>query len=60
MLLQEGGKGRYHLGNLVQHMETAPVLVPVTATKSRIRCRIYSEPIHRLLGEGIFLPTYLV
>ena len=60
MLLQEGGKGRCHLENLVQHMETVPVLVPVAPTKSKSRHRIHSEPIHRLPRGGKFIPTYSV
>ena len=48
MLLQEGGQGQYHLGNLTQHMETAPRLVTVAPTK-RKNCRhIHFGPIHRL------------
>ena len=60
MLLQEGGQGRCHLKNLFQHMETAPMLVPITPTKIRIHHHIRSEPIHHLLGGERFLPTYSV
>ena len=58
MLLQEGGQGQYHLRNLTQHMETAPRLVIVTPTKSRIRHHRHYGPIHHLPGGGISLPTY--
>ena len=60
MLLQEGGQGRCHLGNLSQHMETALVLVAISPTISRIHHRIHSESTHRLPGGGIFIPTYSV
>ena len=45
MLLQDGGQGHCHLGNLSQH-ETAPVLVAVAPTISRSHHCICSEPIH--------------
>ena len=60
MLLQEGGQGRYHLGNITQHMETVPVLIVVAPTIRRSRRHIHSEPIHHLPSGGIFIPTYSV
>ena len=58
MLLQEGGQGQYHLGNLTQHMETTPRLVIVAPTKSRSRRHKHSGLIHHLPSGGRFLPTY--
>ena len=60
MLLQEGGQGQYHLGNLVQHMETTLRMVIVAPTKSRSHRRIHSGPIHYLPSRGISLPTYSI
>ena len=56
MLLQEGGQGQYHLGNLTQHMETTPRLVTVAATKSRSHRHRHSRPIHHLLAEEDLSP----
>ena len=57
MLLQEGGQGRCHLKNLVQHMETALVLEIVVPTTSRIHHHTHSELTHRRPSEGKYLPT---
>ena len=58
MLLQEGGQGQYHLGNLTQHMETAPRLVTITPNKSRSHHNRHFGPIHHLPSAGRSLPTY--
>ena len=60
VLLQEGGKGHCHPRNPSQFMETAPMLLVVVPTISRIHNRRHSELSHRRPGGEIFLPTYSV
>ena len=57
MLLLEGGLGQDHLGNLIQHMKTTPMLAPAVPTMYRNRRHTYSIPHLLLLDGGIYHPT---
>ena len=57
MLLLEGGLGPDHLGNLVWHMETAPMLAPSVPTMNRNHRHTCSVLHLLLLDGGRYLPT---
>ena len=59
MLLLEGGVDLDHLGNLIRHMETAPMLAPVVPTRYRNRHHTYSVLCHLLRDGGRCPPTSL-